>query len=355
MEKCCMHTYFLGGTSPIGFRTPFGKLISDTDYHTYIIKGGPGSGKSTFMKKIASTCTDEERDLYLCSSDPDSADAVVLKKSKVIFVDGTAPHVFEPQYPGTVQEILNIGDCWDSETLKSQKNDIIAADTAYSLHHVRCRRYLSAAASVIDDSRAIAESALDTDKLDGFVSRFAKKIIPYKNAVKGKILFRQISAVTPKGYITIPAEDDDIYLLNDPYSSAADRFLREFSELLSDSGFDCEISECYISGYEFYEHLRIPELNIALISANNINKIQLDDKVPINFMRFYNKDILSEKKLRLKFNLEAADELVSEAVSCLVSAKAAHDKLEEFYTEAVDFSKVNALYEKYTSMLSALE
>ena len=45
--------FFLGSNSPQGFVSRFDQLdCGDPQWHTFIIKGGPGCGKSTFMKTI---------------------------------------------------------------------------------------------------------------------------------------------------------------------------------------------------------------------------------------------------------------------------------------------------------------
>lgn len=44
--------YFLGGTSPSGFQSKFLEQIKAPGFYTYILKGGPGTGKSTLMKKL---------------------------------------------------------------------------------------------------------------------------------------------------------------------------------------------------------------------------------------------------------------------------------------------------------------
>lgn len=64
-------TYFLGCSTPDGFLTHLKDDISSESYITYIIKGGPGTGKSSMMKKIANEllCYDTP-ELYYCSSDP---------------------------------------------------------------------------------------------------------------------------------------------------------------------------------------------------------------------------------------------------------------------------------------------
>lgn len=339
-----MKTYFLGGSSPSGFSPAFEDVVSDTDSYTYIIKGGPGTGKSSLMKKLLAEFADDENELYLCSSDPDSADMAVLKKQRVNIVDGTAPHVCDPEYPGAVQEIVNMGDCWDSDLLKSRKNELIAADSEYRQYHQRCRKCLAAAAAVLADTRAISDSALNRPKLDGFIKRLAKKILPPKSQDGGKLICRRISAVTPKGYLTLLPEGDTIYLLGDELYSGSEYFLRSFASLAVQKGLTAEVSVCTVHADEFFEHLRIPELSLSFISSNPINKTAPDENIYVNFNRFYDKQILFARKNRLKFNRSAANDLVDEAVTALKKAKAAHDELEKFYIEAVDFAKAEEIF-----------
>ena len=79
------------------------------------MKGGPGVGKSSFMKKIATEFADKGYDveIFPCSSDPGSLDAVVIKKLGVVLIDATAPHIVDPKIPGAIDEIVNFGDFWD--------------------------------------------------------------------------------------------------------------------------------------------------------------------------------------------------------------------------------------------------
>ena len=161
-----MNCYFLGGMTSEGFKTDFNETIYSEDKFTYILKGGPGTGKSTIMKKVAETFSDtDDIDLYYCSSDEKSLDAVVLNKKGIIVVDGTSPHIFDPIYPGIKQTIIHLGDFWNTETLKKNEENIILTTKENSEWHKRCRRYITALSSINSDIYSIGLSALDKNKL----------------------------------------------------------------------------------------------------------------------------------------------------------------------------------------------
>lgn len=87
--------FFLGANSSQGFVSRFDQLERQKDsWNTYIIKGGPGSGKSTLMKKIAAALQKKGgyiEEIY-CSSDANSLDGLILHRQSVSIADGTPPH-----------------------------------------------------------------------------------------------------------------------------------------------------------------------------------------------------------------------------------------------------------------------
>ena len=73
--------YFLGANSPAGFYSLYDQMIDRTKARRlYILKGGPGCGKSTLMRRVAerAKAAGQEVEYILCSGDPDSLDAVIL-------------------------------------------------------------------------------------------------------------------------------------------------------------------------------------------------------------------------------------------------------------------------------------
>ena len=342
-------SYFLGGASPGGFRTPADRIIYGKDCYTYIIKGTAGSGKSTLLKKIAAAFPDEEKDIYYCSADPDSLDAVHLRKKGIMVIDGTAPHVFEPVYPFAAQSLVDLGAYLDSGALLEQREDIIKRSDEYTACHVRCRRYLTALAAILSDMKHIGGSALMRDKLEGFTSRICRRLMHGKiGSERGKIFRKQLSAITPRGYVTMPVDGFECYIIGDELFCGADIFLRKAAEYAADHGYETIVGESYLHTDPIIESLLIPEINTAFLTGGAIPSQRSENDTVINFRRFYDKKILAEKKPRLKFNKRAAADLLNEAVNSLKTAKSRHDELESFYIAAADFEGIDRLARSLT-------
>ena len=92
--------YFLGGNTPTGFYSLYHQLSDPERLRAvYIIKGGPGSGKSTLMRRVErhAQASGLKTQQVLCSGDPDSLDALILPELRAALVDGTAPQGVVPK------------------------------------------------------------------------------------------------------------------------------------------------------------------------------------------------------------------------------------------------------------------
>ncbi len=87
--------FFLGANSGGGFQSLYDGFTDPGGLRDLmVLKGGPGVGKSTFMKYIGRRAEEAGEDVeYIwCSGDPDSLDGVLLPRLGIAAVDGTAPH-----------------------------------------------------------------------------------------------------------------------------------------------------------------------------------------------------------------------------------------------------------------------
>lgn len=89
--------FFLGANSEEGFFSLYDQLLGGRLDDLMILKGGPGCGKSTFMRRVGAAMERAgERIVCInCSGDPDSLDGAIFLDRNAAIVDGTSPHVLE--------------------------------------------------------------------------------------------------------------------------------------------------------------------------------------------------------------------------------------------------------------------
>lgn len=82
------------GTSTVNGPVNFIDNITEKISKRYFIKGRPGTGKSTFLKKLSAELKRNGFDVeeYYCSFDPKSLDMVVSRELSLCVFDSTAPH-----------------------------------------------------------------------------------------------------------------------------------------------------------------------------------------------------------------------------------------------------------------------
>lgn len=337
-------SYFFGAMTQYGFSTEIGKLIEDKDYYTYILKGGPGTGKSTLMKKIAEEFDDSEHVIrFYCSSDPCSLDAVLLCKSKTVIVDGTSPHIFDPLYPGVCQKVVNLGELWNDTFLKDNKEKIIDVTDKNKSLLTQAKRYSGALTNVCYDTYFCSESCLDKEKLSLYANKIAKKSFGKKQSRNGSKIIRQLSALTERGYDLIDETLEsyiDVYSINDKNFSATNVFIEFISDEAVKRGLDVIICPSVVFNNNVYENLLIPDLGIAFISNSELTDIDGKFEKHINLDRFYDKETMVKMRSRFKLNKAYMKNLISEISNTIKEAKSIHDEIEKYYIRAMNYDKL---------------
>lgn len=118
--------YFLGGNTARGFVSFYDGFCRGPEDFLWVIKGGPGCGKSSFMKTIGHAAEEAglDTEYVLCSGDPDSVDGVYIPAWHTGYVDGTAPHVIEAVTPGAAGLYLDLGQFYDRIALQKERHTI---------------------------------------------------------------------------------------------------------------------------------------------------------------------------------------------------------------------------------------
>lgn len=350
-------SFFLGSSGKNGFFSCFSQLTPKIDgQYTYIIKGGPGTGKSSLMKRIAAEMEskDIECERIYCSSDPDSLDAVIFPSLRVSIADGTAPHTMDPDYPGASGEIVNLGDCWDKAELFENKEKIIELTDKNKDCHRRSRRFIESAFSVFGDGEKICAEYLDENRLMRYAARVANRFFKKPSGKVGLEKIRLLDAITPKGYFffneTANTLCDQTIVFEDDFGVAASKLIEELRAYALASGFSV-ISSPAVNGNGSLRHIIIEELSLGFFTADKLCELKIVPTKVVALRRFYSGEGLRSHRARLSFSRKAARELMDEAVCALRMAKDIHDDLEGIYISAMDFSKVALIGEELTNRI----
>ena len=337
--------FFLGSNSSQGFYSLYDHLIDPKQAKSiYILKGGPGCGKSTLMRRIGTQAEEmgEHVEYIQCSGDPESLDGIVLHKAKTAIVDGTAPHVIEPSYPGVVDNYVNLGDCYNKDSLTSVKSQIINCMAGYKDCYKRAYHCLGAAEKIAEDIRFF----LITQSLEETVFNRANEIL--KRELRdsghgtGQIIPRFLGAVTHQGqltyYTTAFALCKRFYVIEDSFGLSY-LMLNHILAGLTQSGYD--VIACYSPmSPDRLEHLIIPELSLSFLSCPPERPCHKRPYRKIRMDAMIDSDLIDQSKNRLRFSRKISAALIEDAVDCLTQAKTMHDELEALYNPHVNFAQV---------------
>ena len=156
--------YFLGANAPGGFYSLYDQLLPRGEARAvYILKGGPGCGKSTLMRWVGQTMAEEglPTETILCSGDPDSVDGVYVPAWQVAYVDGTAPHVREVPFPAASGAYLDLGQFYRCEELVPKLPELMRLTERYRAHYARAYDELRQAKALHDELESVYNPHVD--------------------------------------------------------------------------------------------------------------------------------------------------------------------------------------------------
>ncbi|WP_369901249.1 PRK06851 family protein [Bacillus manliponensis] len=354
--------YYAGGNTARGFYSLYEENIVGLE-RLFILKGGPGTGKSSLMKAIGRAWIQKGYDIEFlhCSSDNNSIDGVIIPALKAGVVDGTAPHVIEPKAPGAVEEYVNLGVAWDSKKLKESKVTIQQYTAEASKHFQSAYACFREALAIHDEWEKFYIDNIDFEKAneltENLIQTFFGKDSHKKQAI---VKHRFLGAATPKGAVDfVPNLTEDVkkrYFIKGRPGSGKSTMLKKLATAAEQKGFDVEVYHCGFDPNSL-DMIIVRELGFAIFDSTAPHEY-FPSREGDEIIDMY--DLIITPGTDEKYEQEIQDvslrykEKMSEAISYLAKAKMVRDKLEKVYIAAMDFEKVDKYKEEIQKELESI-
>ncbi len=341
--------YYLGANTPNGFISFF-EGMTDVVSRLYIIKGGPGCGKSTAMKRIAAVC--EAAGIAVqriwCSSDADSLDGVYIPEIDTLYVDGTAPHVIEPKCPGARDGIVNFGDFWDVHTLTAKRKEIESVSKEVSRCYARMYSYLSAAGALAGLYYRNARLAVDPERISRRARRISSQNVPTRrNMPRGRQIDLFLNALSPDGPVFLG--DFSGYTICELHDGIGlyPLVTGDVMEHALTSGYTVYAAHDPLFPHDVPMHIVIPELRFALLTSGGTFGCPPTGRRRIRLDVMTDSGESKSAAVRRKNDMACYESFIHSACAALGDAKSLHDELEALYRPAVDFHMVDTLLDQH--------
>lgn len=311
--------FYAGCSTPRGFVNHFHSIIApDKKGFTFILKGGPGTGKSSLMKRLAARLIEEGRsvEFYHCSFDPSSLDGICVSDSGIAVVDGTSPHPDDVDVLGVTHRIVNLGELLDGGIYDESEEILRITDDKTELISL-AGKYFNAAAGLYAATKAAVSIDGACGGADEIVSEVLVRFNDYKKVDSVRMLFDR----TADSDVSILEKNrnDLESVIFDANEYTAPIILREVANRLNKLG------------------MRLTLLMNPL-SPDDIRGIYVEGGRIVIRPR-----MTGERSDRVKFNYDGQMRCTEEGARLLVAARKLHSELESHYIRHMNFEKMQGV------------
>ncbi len=345
MDKTDLQQFFLGANTGAGFASLYEEFARpETGAFLWYIKGGPGNGKSTLMRRAAERAESAGLavEYLLCSGDPTSLDGIYIPEKKLGYVDATSPHVQEPPIPGASGKYLDLGGFYRAVPPEKRAR-LGGLYDAYRREYARSYDLLRAAMLVSPGGIPDLGIAEAEERVRAQALGFADKAL--KAGADNSEQRRFLSAYTCLGPVLLSgtaAQLGSVYTLDNELG-LVDTFLRavlEKARALGTRRIVCPdpLDPARLSA------LLLPECGVSLVAVSG--DFRFDGAVRRRF-RLDAVPLTEAQRREVRRAGALRRSLTAYAVEALQKAKALHDELETEYHPFVDFRALTRFEEKH--------
>ncbi|MDR2655708.1 MAG: hypothetical protein LBC56_06515 [Oscillospiraceae bacterium] len=338
--------FFLTANSCQGFVSRFSEITGEgADWHTYILEGAPGTGKSAFISRMLSALEryDSHIERIHNSSAPECLNGAIFHGIKVSFADGSARHNINPRYTGAYETLVPLDACLDADAIYRRRSEIRDISNEADVLSERVSRFLNTAGIISKDTYEYALECTDSSKIVQFASRLvSKELKTRKKDKKPWERTRFLSALSPEGFFMFSSSPMEycskIYVIDDDYGAGAKLLLDALHFYIRQMGYNLIVCASPLFPEDKIDHIIVPEAELCFMTSSRCCRPEgFDACRNVHCRRFTDQSLLKRKKQRIKFNRRTVGELFNEAAILKSKEREARKALKKIYASAMDF------------------
>lgn len=309
----------------------------------YILKGAPGTGKSTFIRMLGEVMSQQGYDVefWVSSVDPVIPDGVYIPQLDAAVINGSLPQPIDPKYPGIREMIINLGEYWDRDVVQTHYREIIEQVDRIDKFQTQAANILKEASRAKEEIRKTNAAHLNIEKIDQLIQNLAIEII--ENHPGEKHYFAGV--ITDDGLVDyideLSADCKKRYIFKGPTGSGKSTVINELVHAAKLRGYSLEYYHC---GLEI-DHLVmviIRNLQLALIEAGHAEIVLKQGDKVVDMTQYLDSYDSEDIAIKTSEAIRRYESLLLQAQHELDNIRKSTREVKKIYTAAMDFGRLDS-------------
>jgi energy-coupling factor transporter ATP-binding protein EcfA2 len=347
-----IRNFYASGNTAHGFASLFDSSIQGLE-RLFIVRGRPGTGKSTLIRTIGEHMEKNGYDVWLIHnpSDNGSLDGVIVPELKAGIVNGESTGVLQPQQAGIDLKYVNLDVACSTDKLIEHMPAIDRLNHEIERAYERSYAGFAEALRIHDEWEAIYIAHMDYQAANRSTNEYISRLYgdsDRKRDNQSRIDHRFLGAATPKGAVDfVPNLTEGLkrYFVKGRAGSGKSTMLKKLAAAGIERGFDVEMYHCGFDPNSL-DMVIVRELGFAVFDSTAPHEYfpeRPDDEI-IDMYASCIKPGTDEAHAEAIGGIkERYSAKMKQSIQHLTRVKSLHDELKDLYVQSIDFRIVDQI------------
>ena len=331
---------FVSSFTNLGFRTFIPDLVGGIK-KVFILKGAPGTGKSTFIRLVGEALSEQGYDIeyWVSSLDPVTPDGVYIPQLDTAVINGSLKIPVDPQYPQVREIMINLGEY--SQGIAAQNfRAVTELLDCIKVSQEQAVRYIQATTEARQEIRHFNSGRLDMTAIQVLIEDISGQIMDYRPAERHYFA----RTITPDGmadYIDDLSRDcQQRYIFKGCPGSGGSIVIAQLINQARQRGYGLEYYHCGLE-YDHLVMIIIRSLQVALIETDQLDIAPRQGDKVVDMQGYLDIDSGDLNRLKSSETGRRCETLLLQAQQELVNVQKQTRRVKKYYCEVMDFERLD--------------